>query len=337
MDVLGEKISQNAQNFDKIVQKLEKKIENQAKINDFSNIEKIIQDINKYSIKDGKWFYGDIDLGIKAEAVDGKDFKFEDFTKEQLELLRGPQGLPGKDGKDGKDGINGKPGIDGKPGKDGKDGEDAETPTFKIGNIESVSTYDNAEVSLDKDGNAYTINMKIPRGRPGKDGADGSSESGGGGVSNYNDLTNKPKINGVELVDNKTNSDLKIPMEYVDLSSDTKTLQEIGEGCYIVSKNGTINTASGYSRVIGKGTEIIIVRTNKSGIPTLCATFQDGANVYRIDDDASSANDVKPFLKRSDIDTELTESSTDKKVPSSKAVYEFVKEYVKEYVNNIIK
>ena len=55
MDILGEKISQNAQNFDKIVQKLEKKIENQAKINDFSNIEKIIQDINKYSIKDGKY------------------------------------------------------------------------------------------------------------------------------------------------------------------------------------------------------------------------------------------------------------------------------------------
>ena len=210
MDILGEKISQNTQNFDKIVQKLEKKIENQAKINDFSNIEKIIQDINKYSIKDGKWFYGDIDLGIKAEAVDGKDFKFEDFTKEQLELLRGPQGLPGKDGKDGK------------PGKDGKNGEDAETPTFKIGNIESVSTYDNAEVSLDKDGNAYIINMKIPRGRPGKDGADGSSESGGGGVSNYDDLTNKPKINDVELVGNKTADELgiNIPTKLSQLTND---------------------------------------------------------------------------------------------------------------------
>lgn len=216
MDILGEKISQNAQNFDKIVQKLEKKIENQAKINDFSNIEKIIQDINKYSIKDGKWFYGDIDLGIKAEAVDGKDFKFEDFTKEQLELLRGPQGLPGKDGKDGKDGKPGKDGRPGIDGKDGKNGEDAKTPTFKIGNIESVSTYDNAEVSLDKDGNAYTINMKIPRGRPGKDGADGadgaddSSASGGSGVSNYDDLDNKPKINDVELKGNKTFENLGI-------------------------------------------------------------------------------------------------------------------------------
>ena len=219
MDILGEKISQNAQNFDKIVQKLEKKIENQAKINDFSNIEKIIQDINKYSIKDGKWFYGDIDLGIKAEAVDGKDFKFEDFTKEQLELLRGPQGLPGKDGKDGKDG---KPGID---GKDGKNGEDAKTPTFKIGNIESVSTYDNAEVSLDKDGNTYTINMKIPRGRPGKDGADGadgSSASGGGseGTTDYSDLINKPKINGVILSGNVSLDTLGI-IDLIDTKIDT--------------------------------------------------------------------------------------------------------------------
>lgn len=145
------------------------------------------------------------------------------------------------------------------------------------------------------------------------------------GLSNdYTQLNNLPKINGIPLTGNKTNSDLYIPMEYVDLSSDTKTLQEIGEGCYIVSNNGKINTASGYSRVIGKGTEIIIVRTNKSGKAILCATFQDGANVYRIDDDASSADDVNPFLKRSDIDTSITGSSTDKKVPSSKAVYNLI-------------
>lgn len=31
-----------------------------------------------------------------------------------------------------------------------------------------------------------------------------------GGSSNYNDLTNKPSINGVELVGNKTNEELLI-------------------------------------------------------------------------------------------------------------------------------
>lgn len=39
---------------------------------------------------------------------DGKDFKFEDFTPEQLESLRGPQGNPGKDGQNGQDGQDGK-------------------------------------------------------------------------------------------------------------------------------------------------------------------------------------------------------------------------------------
>lgn len=33
---------------------------------------------------------------------------------------------------------------------------------------------------------------------------------GGGGTSNYNDLSNKPKINGVTLSGNKTSADLGI-------------------------------------------------------------------------------------------------------------------------------
>ena len=34
-----------------------------------------------------------------------------------------------------------------------------------------------------------------------------------GGTTNYNELTNKPKINNVELVDNKTLSDLGVQPE----------------------------------------------------------------------------------------------------------------------------
>lgn len=37
-----------------------------------------------------------------------------------------------------------------------------------------------------------------------------SGGGGGGGTSNYNDLSNKPKINGVELTGNKTSDDLGI-------------------------------------------------------------------------------------------------------------------------------
>ena len=34
------------------------------------------------------------------------------------------------------------------------------------------------------------------------------SGSGGGGTTNYNDLSNKPKINNIELSGNKTSEDL---------------------------------------------------------------------------------------------------------------------------------
>lgn len=43
--------------------------------------------------------------------------------------------------------------------------------------------------------------------------ADGQIGGGGGGTTNYNNLTNKPQINGVELSGNKTSDDLSISAE----------------------------------------------------------------------------------------------------------------------------
>lgn len=50
-----------------------------------------------------------------------------------------------------------------------------------------------------------------------------SEGGGGGGTSDYTDLSNKPKINGVELNGNKTTSDLKIniPTALKDLADDS--------------------------------------------------------------------------------------------------------------------
>lgn len=41
----------------------------------------------------------------------------------------------------------------------------------------------------------------------------------GGGTNNYNNLNNKPKINNVELVGNKTSKDLKIQDEMESLTN----------------------------------------------------------------------------------------------------------------------
>lgn len=53
----------------------------------------------------------------------GEPFRYEDFTEEQLEALRGPAGKDGRNGIDGKDGADG---VDGKDGADGRDGEKGE-------------------------------------------------------------------------------------------------------------------------------------------------------------------------------------------------------------------
>jgi hypothetical protein len=50
--------------------------------------------------------------------------------------------------------------------------------------------------------------------------------SGGGGTSNYNDLTNKPSINGVTLSGNKTTGDLGINADNVMMSDGVTSVEE---------------------------------------------------------------------------------------------------------------
>ena len=190
---------------------LKKDIDEKGSINMQKALFTVADDLARYTIKDGKWYYNGKDTGIQAEAQDGKD---------------GAQGIPGKDGKDGKDG---------KPGKDGKDGI---TPDLKIGKVETSSEYGGAKAKLRPgNGNILYIDLTLPRGPQGFTGFDAkinghntieiiegnniklkqegnqlkiSSIGGGGGVSDYNELDNKPKINGIELKDNLTTEDLGI-------------------------------------------------------------------------------------------------------------------------------
>ena len=97
-------------------------------------------------IKDGYWWIGETNTGVKAEAVDGTngadgkdgaDGITPEFTVENGELkvsynkgeawtsLGYIQGADGADGKDGINGVDGTNGTDGKDGKDGKDGDSA--------------------------------------------------------------------------------------------------------------------------------------------------------------------------------------------------------------------
>lgn len=72
----------------------------------------------------------------------------------------------------------------------------------------------------------------------------GTMRSGGGtgGTTNYNDLTNKPKINNVELSGNKTTSDLGI--SYNDLT-DKPTIRNVPETTGAELGSVLTHTASG--------------------------------------------------------------------------------------------
>ena len=96
---------------------------------------------------------------------------------------------------------------------DGEKGADA-----KINGVNTLTIEAGTNITLDQEGNTLTIN---------------STGGGGGGTSNYNALTNKPKINNVELNGNKTLNDLgiqpagnyalesEIPTKTSDLTNDS--------------------------------------------------------------------------------------------------------------------
>ena len=263
-----------------------------------NNVAAMSSKLDRYSIKDGEWMYGGYPTGEtavgpqgpKGEKGDkgdkGDSFTFDDLTPEQVALITGADGIDGKDGKDGSPGKDGKDGIDGRPGKDGKDGKDGITPELEIGNIKSVSTYDPAKVSLRKKKDKYIIDMDIPRGRPGANGADGgngisakingqstinieagtnisidqqgstltinSTGGGGGGTSDYTQLTNKPKINNVELNGNKTSSDLGLqPAGNYVTNTDYAT----------ATVGGVIKTSNSYAVALASGSLVCSPKT----------------------------------------------------------------------------
>lgn len=79
----------------------------------------------------------------------------------------------------------------------------------------------------------------------------------GGGTSDYDDLTNKPSINGVELTGDKTSNDLdifsKVDYTYEDDTNTLNLLANEGAGKELTSEHKTGETFNGkpvYERVI---------------------------------------------------------------------------------------
>ena len=109
----------------------------------------------------------------------------------------GPQGEKGETGVQGPQGIEGPQGNTGPQGPAGTPGKSA---TIQIGSVTTLDAGSQATVTNVGTENEAIFNFGIPKGEPGS----------GGETTDYIDLSNKPKINNVELNGNKTLDDLGI-------------------------------------------------------------------------------------------------------------------------------
>lgn len=125
----------------------------------------------------------------------------------------------GKDGETGPQGPKGDTGETGPSGKDGIDGKDA-----TINGVNTLTIEEGQNITIEQVGNVMTI----------------SSTGGGGGSTNYNDLSNKPSINNVTLSGNKSLSDLGIQPS----------------GNYVTNTDYATTTTGGVVKIGGYGSNV---------------------------------------------------------------------------------
>lgn len=117
--------------------------------------------------------------------------------------LKGDTGPEGKQGPPGPQGEPGQPGADGQDGTDGQDG--VSIAEITTGATTEEEGYTITPLTIKKsDGTSEIVYIKAKNG-----------SGGGEGTPDYEILSNKPKINDVELVGNKNLADLGIQQAFI--------------------------------------------------------------------------------------------------------------------------
>ena len=167
------------------------------------------------------------------------------------------------DGEKGATGERGPQGPAGKDGTNGTNGTDA-----KINGVNTLNIEAGENIILDQSGSTLTIS---------------SIGGGSGGTTNYNNLSNKPKINNVELSGNKTTSDLgiTIPTVPTNVSAFTNDAGYLTQHQDISGKQDTIQystmpTAS--SETVGKVVQYIGTTDNTYTKGYFYIGITDGTN-----------------------------------------------------------
>lgn len=106
----------------------------------------------------------------------------------------------------------------------GTDGKDGVTPNIQIGTVDTLPAGSQATATITGTTENPLLNLGIPQGET-------------GGTTNYNDLENKPQINGVELSGNQSGNDIGLVNNQQGIENSGKVLGIGQDGLVVPVKN----------------------------------------------------------------------------------------------------
>lgn len=177
----------------------------------------------------------------------------------------------------GEKGDPGTPGKDGAPGKDGTPGKDGYTPIKGVDYSDGAKGEKGDKGDKGEKGEQGEQGIQGLPGVNGKDGVDGKSATING--KNVINILAGDYINLEESGENiKISASCVMKPLKLSVNANSPTLlPDIGEGAYIVTNNGYIGTINGFKKLIGKGSELIVV---KMGSPSkLYCSIQTGSSI----------------------------------------------------------
>nr|DAG75344.1 MAG TPA: BppU domain protein [Caudoviricetes sp.] len=221
------------------------------------------------------------------------------------------------------DGAKGDKGDPGTPGKDGAPGKDGYTP------IKGVDYSDGAKGEKGDKGEKGEQGIQGLPGVNGKDGVDGKNATING--KNVINILAGDNINLEESGENiKISASCVMKPLKLSVNANSPTLlPDIGAGAFIVINTGYIRTSGGFQKAIGKGAELIIVKTIKDNISQLCVTVQTGTAVLLFWDMMSADMQNEIFISTLSVKNDLS-SLTDRNVMSGTFARTMFEERIKK-------
>ena len=126
-------------------------------------------------------------------------------------------------------------------------------------------------------------------------GNNGEGGGGGGGTSNYNELSNKPQINGNELVGNKSSGDLGIKIGNVPIDGNAY-LSDLEKSYNQITPTYTSQTFHGVTFVVNKDKSITANGTADSDITLTVAHFVPSESNLKLSGTPADGSSSKYYL-----------------------------------------